>query len=160
MNIFGVIKIRAICKDRATGAKGMVTHLVINMSKDVKYIFQPEGLNEDGEPLEPKYVDLERLDSKEFENIEVPLEILGSQVTDDASGFTGTATDLWMHPNGCFHINIQPKGKRKDGNLIKSKDFDIRQCSGPKIPKQSSAQKDESRIARPSPARIVKLPFT
>lgn len=157
--LYGVVKIRTICKDNASGVKGMITHVVIGMDRSVKYIFSPEGLTEAGEPLKPKYLEANRLDTKEFENLEVPLEILGSQVTDDASGFTGMATDLWMHPNGCFHIMIQPSGKAKDGELIKSHDFDIRQCSGVMIQKIPEPVKEASRKDRPSPAAIPERPY-
>lgn len=160
MNLYGVIKIRTICKDKATGSKGMVTHIVIDMSQKVNYIFQPEILNDEGHPTPSIYMDNMRLDAEDYENLgNLPLDILGSKVTDNASGFTGMATELIMHPNGCFHVNIQPKGTRKDGNLIKPKDFDIRQCSGSKIPKQTEVKKEESRKQQPSPASMPERPF-
>lgn len=155
----GIVKIRTICKDRASGVKGMVTHLVIGMDRTVRYIFSPEGLTEDGVPLKPKYLESQRLETKEFGNLEVPMEILGSQVTDDASGFSGMAVELWMHPNGCFHIMIQPSGTAKDGQLVTSHDFDIRQCSGKMIPKIAEPVKEVSRKERPSPAAIPERLF-
>ena len=44
------------------------------------------------------------------------------------------------------------KGKTKDGELIKDKDFDIRQCTGEKLVKQTEKAKEVSRKERPSPA--------
>lgn len=148
------LKVRTICKDTATNAKGMITHVVVHLDRTIQYVFAPNGLNDDGRPLRPHLVTAAQLSSTDFESIEVPIEVLGSKVTDDASGFTGTAIELWMHPNGCFHILVQPKSKAKDGELVKPTDFDVRQCSGPQIHKQTETAKEASRNAHPSPAPI------
>lgn len=146
------LKVRTLCKDTATGAKGMITHVVILLDHSIHYVFGPAGLNEDGVPLDMKLLTAAQLSSKDYDDIEVPVEILGSTLTDDASGYTGTAIELWMHPNGCFHVMIQSKGRAKDGEMVKPKDFDIRQCSGAKLTKVSEAVKERSRKVSPSPA--------
>jgi hypothetical protein len=57
------------------------------------------------------YLCEERLDigENDFEMVEVPFEVFGTQVTDKASGFTGMATLFIRHINGCFHVEIQPE---------------------------------------------------
>jgi hypothetical protein len=121
----------------------------------IDYLFQPKGLDEDGEPLEKHYLCLERLSVKkaDFEMVEVPFEILGTQVADKASGFNGMAITFIRHINGCFHVNIQPKGKLpKTGAPIRSHDFDLRSCTGEKIVELTKPELKKSRAEKPSPS--------
>jgi hypothetical protein len=62
------------------------------------------------------------------------------------------ATHFVRHPNGCFHVEIQPAGKvPKKGKPIQPCDFDIRQCKGRNIPVLSEVARQESMAREPSP---------
>ncbi len=128
------------------------------MGHGIEYIFQPKGLNEFGQPLPWIRLELERLETTDdmFEEVDVPVEILASQVTDNASGFTGMAVGFVRHINGCFHVAIQPKGVlEKTKTPVKRLDFDLRQCSGEMITKMTEEELAASKLSRPSPAGCV-----
>ena len=151
-----VLKLGTVCKDTATGLTGTLTHWYINMAKHIEYLLQPKALNpDDGHPVKKLLVEVERLQvtEKDFEEVEVPFEILGSIVTNKSSGFTGTATCFVRHINGCFHVNIQPKGLLpKTRNPIKPGEFDLRDCEGKMIPVLTPEEQKKSKKDHPSPA--------
>ena len=149
-----VIKLGTKCRDTATELSGTLTHWVINQAGHVMYFFQPRGLDDAGQPVKKIFLPADRLKTKEgdFETVDVPTEILGSDVEDSASGFKGKAVELIMHINGCFHIGIQPTGKsQKTNEAIDRYDFDLRQCIGEKIPRLTSEEKKKSTVQNPSP---------
>lgn len=150
-----VRKLGIVVVDKATELSGMLTHWVVGMGKSVRYIFQPKGLDEGGQPVDRIFLDEERLEIHHedgFETVEVPFEILGSVVTDEASGFTGMAVEFVYHVNGCFHVVIQPKGfSSKTGAAIRMGEFDLRLCTGPMITELSERELKKSRKERPSP---------
>lgn len=153
------IKLGTLCVDRATQCEGMITHWQINTDQAIDYIFQPHGLNpEDGQPIKKVIVDRERLTVSEsdFEYVDIPFDILGSRVTDKASGFTGMAVGFTRHINGCFHVIIQPSGRvAKTNAVVQRADFDLRICEGEKIPKLTPEEKRESERKSPSPINDV-----
>lgn len=154
MKRFKVLKMGTEALDLATGLTGQVTHWMMGMSENITYFLQPKGLDSEGQPVGRLYMPVERLkvNEEDFENIEIPSNILGSIVTDDASEFTGMATHLIRHRNGCFHVNIQPKGiVEKTGKPIADHEFDIRGCSGEQIPVLTPAKKKASEKKNPSP---------
>jgi hypothetical protein len=149
-----VAKLGTVCKDRATELTGTLTHWIYNMDGHVDYLFQPKGLTEEGQPVDKLYLEIDRLKLKsgDFEDIVIPAEILGTQVTDKASGFTGMAVSFIRHINGCFHVAIQPKGLlAKNNSPIKRCEFDLRGCEGKEIKKLSEAEKKKSEKDEPSP---------
>jgi hypothetical protein len=151
---FKMLKLGTECKDRATGLVGTLTHAIINMGKQVEYVFQPKGLNEEQQPLKKLALCIERLEVSEenFEEVNVPFEILGSEVTDKASGFSGMATQFIRHINGCFHVEIQPAGMLPNKNEpIRSNEFDIRGCTGLMISQLSKEERTTSIERNPSP---------
>lgn len=150
-----VLKLGTECRDRATWLNGTVTHWLMNMGGSVDYMFQPKGLDEEMQPIKRLYLCAERLTVKEgdFEDVDVPFDILGTQVTNTASGFTGMATLFVRHPSGCFHVEIQPKGMLpKKGTPISSREFDLRECFGDRIPKLTKKEHEESTVKEPSPS--------
>lgn len=153
-----VLKLGKVYKDIATQLQGMLTLWAITLDRHVLYVFQPKGLDENGMPVMRLLLGEARLvptpnDDNHHEEVEVDLEILGSIVTDKASGFTGTAIELVYHVNGCFHVVIQPAGlTEKTKEPIKTAEFDIRQCTGRKIKELSPPALQESKVKRPSPA--------
>ncbi len=158
-----IIQIRTIilgtvCRDKATELEGTITHWLCDMGCRVIYIFQPRGLNENGRPLPYLRLEVERLevDESNFEEVDIPIGILETQVTDNPSGFTGMATGFVRHINGCFHVVIQPKGiLEKTGVPVDKMEFDLRQCSGEMITIMNDEQLAASKKDRPSPIGIA-----
>ncbi len=149
-----VLKLGTKCQDIPTGLSGAVTHWIMDQSKKVEYLFQPRGLDDDHQPLERIFTEIERLKvtDKDFEIVEVPFEILGSIVEDEASGFKGVATKFVRHINGCFHVCIQPSGLvPKTKKPIKWGEFDLRGCTGKMIKKLSADELQKSQKENPSP---------
>jgi hypothetical protein len=150
-----VISLGSTCTDKATGLNGILTHWYFNTSAEIAYLFQPNGLNpETGQPIEKIQLEIDRLefDPQQMEEVEVPDEILLTQVTDKGSGFTGMAIGFIRHINGCFHVMIQPKGTlNKTGSPVKRADFDLRLCDGEAIKKLSAEERKKSEQRNPSP---------
>ena len=152
-----VIKLGTSCVDKATELQGTLTHWTCNMGGQINYLFQPKALNEEGQPVNQLFLEAERLNVKptDFEEIEIPFEILGTFVTDKASGFDGMAVSFMGHINGCFHVFIQPKGLNpKNNSPIQKCDFDLRSCSGEAIDKPSPKKLAESKRKTPSPSGV------
>lgn len=141
--------------DIATELRGLLTHWSIDMGKRVSYLLQPKGTSpEDGAPVDKIQLEIERIHHTEdqFEEVDIPFEILGTKVTDKGSGFTGMAVAFIRHINGCFHVVIQPPGAlKKTGCPVRRRDFDLRQCEGDKIPDLSPEKLAQSKKERPSP---------
>lgn len=157
MKTVKVLKLGTTVHDKATRLPGMLTHWLMNMSGTVEYLFQPHGLDEEGQPLKRLYLCLARLEVKEsdFEEVEVPFEILGTEVASSASGFKGMAIVFIRHLNGCFHIEIQPSGRSaKTGAPIGACEFDMRECIGEMIPKMDEQERKKSIKEKPSPSEV------
>lgn len=157
--IIKVIKLGTVCKDKATCLTGTLTHWLINMDQQVTYLFQPKGINpENGQPVGKIRMEQARLEIPEdsYEEIEVPFEIIGSIVTNKASGFSGTAVSFIRHVNGCFHVAIQPRGVLSRTNSpIQQNEFDLRECRGEKIIELTPTEKKRSETTYPSPTGSV-----
>lgn len=140
-------------RDLASQQIGQLTHAEIRQGGAIRYFFQPRGLNpKTGEPHDKLLVEAERMETKDYKEVEVPMEILGSVVTDNASGFTGIAISFVQHINGCFHVVLQPSDiLAETGTTAKPHDFDLRGCSGEKIPVLTEEQREESTRRTPSP---------
>jgi len=139
--------------DNATGMKGMLTHCQINPLGNTMYVFQPKGLNpETGHPVERIYLDESRIQGGKPQEIEVPTEVLGTEVEDLATGLVGKAIALVVHLSGCVHCDVQPTGKlTKTGSVPGLTDIDIRRLKGVKVPKLTKAEKAQDRATKPSP---------
>jgi hypothetical protein len=153
--IIQVIKLGTVCTDKATELQGTLTHWCLDMDHRIDYLFQPQGLNpKDGRPIDKILVEQARLELPDggFEDVDVPVKILGTQVTDKASGFSGMAVSFVRHINGCFHVAIQPKGRLPETNApIRRMEFDLRGCIGEAIEQQSPEELEQSKEERPSP---------
>lgn len=153
-----VLKLGTVCSDKATELTGTLTHWIVDMGKGVKYIFQPKGLNDEGFPVKKLILEEARLNVKteDFEEVDIPFEILGTNVTDKATGFTGMGVEFVRHINGCFHVCIQPKGiLEKTKTHVGKCEFDLRGCTGPKIIELSEKELRESQEKEPSPTGNV-----
>ena len=149
-----MIKLGSTATDTATGLKGMVTLMQVDLDRHLYYAFQPRQLNpETGEPVDSYWLVEERL--KGFDStpdVPMPLEVLGTEVEDTATGFKGTAVDLALHISGCVHVTIQPKGvQARSGERIKGQSFDIRRCKGKAIKPMAEQEREQDQRAKPSP---------
>lgn len=148
-----MLKLGTIVVETATQRKGMLTHLNIMSDGSKQYCFQPHGLSEKRRiPLDAMWVTADRIqDGIEIPEMDLPTEIFGSEVTDDASGFTGKAVGLQVHINGCVHVWIQSSEANESGNLIPEMNFDIRRLSGEKIKQMTEEELELSHKTKPSP---------
>ncbi len=140
--------------DRATAIKGTLTHWFVDMDHHVTYLLQPNALNSEGQPAKKILLGAKRLahSDVDFEEIDVPTNILGTEVKHKLTAFTGMAIELAQHINGCLHICIQPKGLvASSGQPHKTSDFDIRECVGEQIPVLSQEEVKASHATTPSP---------
>lgn len=150
-----MIRLGSFALDSATKLRGMVTHLIVNMDGTKEFVFQPEGLNpENGEPIKPLLLVPARLKPEEdyIADPVLPIEILGTEVKDTASGFTGIAINLVFYQNGCVHVTVQAAGLHgKTGATIRPLEFDIRRLSGERVPDMTPEALERSRVEKPSP---------
>jgi len=148
-----MFKLGTLVKDSATGLKGMLTHLQVEMDGLMHYLFQPKGLNpENGHPVPKLWLVDSRIENGELTHVQLPTEVLGTEVEDIASGFKGTAISLVLHVSGCVHVNVQPKGVlAKTGGPIEPMDFDIRRLKGNRIPKLTEEAREKDQKKKPSP---------
>lgn len=141
--------------DSATGLLGRLVHLIIETGDVRHYNFQPRGLNpKTGQPVDRFWIQPCRiLNVDSAVERELPVEVIGTEVTDDASGFTGKAISVILHPSGCVHVGVQPAGKLGEtGGKIDSCDFDIRRISGPAVPKFTPEELAREERRAPSPS--------
>jgi hypothetical protein len=149
-----VLKLSTVCRDKATELTGTLTHWSCDLSRSIHYLFQPKGLDDFGRPVKKICLEAQRLEVKasDYEEVEVPFEILETRVTNNASGFTGMAVRFVYHINGCFHVCIQPKGIcQKTKVPFEPDEFDLRECTGEMITKLSKKALAESKKINPSP---------
>jgi hypothetical protein len=148
-----VLKTGIMVSDNIVGIGGMITHLVINIGGNKEYIFQPTGLHPDTkDPVEKIWLQEERISGGVFEEIEVPMEIMGTKGTDIATGFTGKIIGFIYHLGGCLHVEIKPEGvSKKTGNSYPAHEFDIRRVTGPAIKEMSVTELDTDKVKNPSP---------
>lgn len=162
MKTMRVLKLGTKGKDKATGLRGMLTHMAVEMSGAVFYKFQPEGLSkEDCTPLDPIWSTAERLDGFEQHDVEFPAELLGTNAKDQASLFAGMITTVVLHISGCIHAQVQAGGVvPRTGKPIPPQDFDIRRLEGPAIKKMSEAERQQDQKQKPSPVGAGAQSFT
>lgn len=150
-----IIPVRTKVTDLATGLKGTITHVSIDMGFVPRYYFQPEGLDPaNGNPLDPIFTGIGRFPDVEQKMVEIPGEVLGTQVTEDTTGITGMCVSLLVHPTECVHYAIQRPGLTKDGKVYDIRDADSRMCSGPAIKQATEEEKKEDIKKKPSPSRL------
>lgn len=134
-NHMNILKLGTIITDKVTDMKGMLTIMALDMGNNKNYLFQPAGLNpETKQPLDSYWTTEARILNGEKISIDLPMEILDTQVEDKATGFKGTAICLFYYLNGCVHVEVKPKGIiEKSGESIKAKEFDMRRLKGDAI---------------------------
>ena len=158
-NNMAMLKLNTPVRDSVTGLKGRLTHMMVSLGGNTGYLFQPTALNvETGHPVEAIYVTLQRIEKGVLDvDFEIPFEILGTKVEDEASGFKGTVTSLIIHTNKCVHAAVQAPGTNpKTGAAYDPVDFDIRRLKGKAIPVLDEEELKESEKERPSPIQMPK----
>ncbi len=154
MKKFKVIKLGTKCRDNALKLNGTITHWIMDCDHHVSHLFQPLGLDDEGRPLKKYYVSIARLnlENTDFEEVEVPIEVLCTDVTNKTSGFKGMAISLVQHTSGCLHVTLQPAGvSEKTRQPVDVAEFDLRECEGEKIQVLTPTEKKESQKEKPSP---------
>lgn len=149
-----MLKLGTFVKDKASKQEGMLTVYMTDESHNAFYCFQPKGLNpETMVPLDTIWLDPKRiLDGQEDNHVELPLNLLGTEVEDIATGFKGTAISLFYYQNGCTHFEVKPTGViEKTGETIKAKEFDMRRLRGEAITALSAEELQQSKLDKPSP---------
>lgn len=155
-----MIELGSIVFEKATGTKGMLTHMQVEINNARLYLFQPQGINpETGHPVKKLWVVEERfVGGARISEPDLPLNVLGTEVTDIATGFSGTAVSLCLHISGCVHVNVQPSGVlEKTGAAIEECDFDIRRLKGEAIPVLTKEEIKVSQKEKPSPVDVPKI---
>lgn len=148
-----VLKLGTIITDKASGLKGMLIILSLDMDNAVNYAFQPSGLNpKTQQPLDCLWLTKQRIINGVEVDIDIPVEILGSKVKDKATGFNGIAVQLYYYLNGCVHFDVKPKGVIEEtGESIAVREFDIRRLEGKQIKELSETELSNSKKKTPSP---------
>lgn len=156
-----IIKRNTPIVDQTSKIKGIVTHVTFLQGGVRLYTFQPKGLNpETGLPAGTEALTEGNFgDDWEEEEVEVPLDVLGTPAKDSVTGFKGNVSAIILHPNGCVHASLQPEGvNKKTGKSWDSCDFYIWRLTGPAFPKLSEKQIEQKEKKNPSPAPF-KLTF-
>lgn len=162
MSKYSHLPLNVPCKDTATDETGILTHAQIQGDKSCVYLFRPSRLTAKTKvPVSAVYLTSDRLhelEGKPLKAVEtdLPIEVLGTEVTATNTGFTGTAVAIVLHINGCCHINVQAKGTTEKGEQIPVQNFDIRELTGVAIKPLSSDELEESKKKTPSPAGMPK----
>ena len=148
-----ILELGTIITDKVTSLKGMLTILAVDMDKNIMYLFQPAGLDKKTqEPLDAFWVTELRIVGSKKISVELPLEVLNTQVEDKATGYNGTAIQIFYYLNGCVHFEVKPKGVIKEsGASIKAREFDIRRLKGKMIKELTKKEMVESKKDKPSP---------
>ena len=149
-----MIKLGSQVSETATGLPGMVTHLQIEMNQQRYLLFQPRGLNpETGMPVKSMWVVESRVTGGEIvDEPNLPVQVLGTEVEDTASGYCGVATAICLHISGCVHVTVQPKGKlEKTGAVVEACDFDIRRLKGDASKPMTETERAADQAQKPSP---------
>lgn len=160
MKTFNTIALGSKAKDTVTGLNGIITHLVFLSQNSFQYTFVPEGLNkETNRPLYSHHMEPWRIEGKEMEDIDVPVELIGTNAEEENSGFKGVIAALTVHVNKCVHAAIQPKELDKEGEPVRDCDFDLRRLKGPAIKKMTKEELKTSHKEKPSPVDTHKSLF-
>jgi hypothetical protein len=68
----------------------------------------PAKLTKNGETADGTWLVEARLEGEQIQRPSLPLEVLGTKVSEQHTKFTGTAISLALHHTGCVHFNLQP----------------------------------------------------
>ena len=151
-----MLKLDTDVKDISCNQDGRLTLMQIEMNGSKYYFFQPKGINpKTGEPIDGRWiVDSSIGGGVQVPDPDLPINILGSQVMDNASGYTGMAISMRLHVNGCCHFSVQSSQLLETGSVPLSVDFDLRRLSGEKIKTLDEVELEKSKLETPSPMSV------
>jgi len=153
-----MLKLGTLVKDKVSELSGMLTILAVDVDNNLHYLFQPSLLNpKTKQPVDQFWITQSRVEGGEEMTVELPKEILNTYCEDIATGFNGTAIQIFYYLNGCIHVDVKPKGVIEEtGESIKAKEFDIRRLKGPMIKQLSADELEKSKVTAPSPDFLPK----
>lgn len=156
-----MIKLNSIVTDKATGMKGIVDMLHIEMDRSITYRFQPSAISPKTKvPIDSIWATQERFTGGvHIDMPNLPLAILGTEVEDIGTGFSGMAIRMQLHSTGCVHFNVQAKGVNDEGNAIKTENFSILRLKWTAIKKLSEDEAANERREKPSPGQFSMPPM-
>jgi hypothetical protein len=147
-----LFKLGTTVTDSASNVKGTLTHCQVFPGGFDWYNFQPKALDpKSGLPVKKCWITADRVRGEETIEVDLPLAIIDTKVTDKVTGFSGKATSFILHMNGCLHVEVQPEGTRETGEVKEPVDFDIKQLEGKAITKKLK------KVAKPSPMSFDKI---
>jgi hypothetical protein len=119
MKSFTLFQQKQTVTDAATGIKGKLHNIQIEMNGCVYYCFVPVKGNPDTKLPNPGYwLTHERIKAGETHQVELPFEIVGRICADVVNGVSGTAITMILNVNGCVHVELQPSGETKSHQPI------------------------------------------
>lgn len=148
-----ILKLGQIVTDKFTQTSGMLMCFNTDTMGNELYLFQPKIISPKTlAPVGTFWLTEDRLGKVEKEEVELPTELLGTLVVDEATGFKGSAMDITYHLNGCVHVSIKASGiVPETGHTIDTYEADFRRLSGEFVPKMTEIEKKADRIKKPSP---------
>lgn len=145
-----VLKMGTTVVEIASDRKGHLDGISIGVNLSVVYKFIPNELNKGG--IQHSYnVYGEMIKGAPSVEVDLPVEVLGSMVTDIYSGFTGMAVQMAVHLNGCVHFWVQGGNLDDDGTLASPQDLSILQLTGKKITKKTLTSLEYVKTGSPKP---------
>lgn len=135
-----IIKVGTAATDRATGISGEITHVTVDLERNLKYHIQPRKISTiTMHPLPGVWVSPNRIDPAQLPvrmvRVELPLDLLGTFVRATHCGMTGMVVGIQLHPLGCVHVLIQPAGTGLEGFAIDLYECDYRSLeNAPELP--------------------------
>lgn len=150
------------CKDKDTGNKITLTHAIIGEQGVVYYRAQPKGEDPKAKgPVDSYILFPDRIkDAKSKDHINLPVEILHTEVQDVASGVKGMATQFVLHMGNCLHVVMIPKGKTDTGATPTGFEVDIRRVKSPLLKPMTREEVRSSQAKTPSPAGAATMAGT
>ena len=148
-----IIKLGQIVTDKFTETTGMLMCFNIDTIGNELYLFQPKQISPKTlAPVGVFWLTADRLGEVLKEKVELPTEILGTIVVDEATSFKGSVIDITYHLNGCVHVNIKAAGIIPEtGSTIDTYEVDYRRLSGEFVNKMTEAEVTKSKKEKPSP---------
>lgn len=153
-----VLELGTIVEDTISQTKGMLTHRVVTSGPQIEYIYQPSGLNpKTGIPVKTIWLPKGRIIGGVVETLDIPIDLIGTEAEDIATGYKGLIAGLTYHIGNCLHVSIATPGICKDtGAVYDSLECDIRRVRGQKITEMNKPERKAAQIKTPSPMAYEK----
>ena len=92
-----ILKLGVTVKDSATKTEGMLTHFLYSPNSQC-YIYQPKLVNPDtGLPAASIVLDAARIENGKLEEVDLPIDIINTDVKDKATGIEGKGILSLIH---------------------------------------------------------------